>query len=80
LATCLPFSQYSPAVGVSSSPKIDSSVDLPQPTARRSTRTRPLYFEMDAAECVRLHFVGVEHLLHAVELDQILIHKILKVR
>ena len=31
LATGLPFSQYSPPVGVSSRPKIDSSVDLPQP-------------------------------------------------
>jgi hypothetical protein len=35
---------------------------------------------MNAAERMRLHLVGVEHLLDAIKLDQILIHWILIAR
>ena len=60
-----------PPVGVSSRPRIDRSVDLPQPDGPAIDTYSPLLdLHVDAGERVRLDFVGVEHLRHAVQLDQ----------
>ncbi len=66
-ATGLPLSQYSPPVGVSSSPKIDSSVDLPHPDGPAIDTYSPRRnLQMNAAQRVRLDLIGIEDLLDAV--------------
>ena len=70
-ATGLPFEQVLPSVGVSSSPRIESSVDLPQPDGPAMATYSPLLdLEVDAGERVGLDLVGEEDLRDAVELDQ----------
>src|SRR5918994_1560029 len=53
-ATALPFSVYLPSVGESSSPRIDSSVDLPQPDGPAIAMYSPLLISrwMPARACV----------------------------
>src|SRR4030095_11278687 len=77
-ATGVPFRMYSPSVGESSRPRIESSVDLEQADDQEQRRLaaprRPrhrdvlalLDVEVDAGERVRLDLVRVEDLPHAV--------------
>jgi len=64
LATSLPLSVYWPAVGVSRRPRIERSVDLPQPEAARDG-------EMNAGEGVGFDLVGVEDLGEVLDVDEI---------
>ncbi len=62
---------YSPSVGESSKPRIDSSVDLPQPDGPAMEMYSPvLDLQVNPGERVRLDFVGEEDLGDAVEMDQ----------
>src|SRR5438270_13575154 len=53
-ATCLPFRTYRPSVGESSSPRIDRSVDFPQPDGPAIAMYSPLLISrwMPASACV----------------------------
>ena len=62
---------YLPSVGVSSRPRIDSSVDLPQPEGPAIETYSPLLISMwMPGQRVRLHLVGHEDLGDPVEADQ----------
>ena len=70
-ATGRPFSRYDPSVGESSRPRIDSSVDLPQPDGPAIETYSPLPISTSMLDKrVRLDLVGEEHLRHAVQLDE----------
>ena len=65
------FSRYCPSVGESSRPRIDSSVDLPQPDGPAIETYSPLAISRWMPdERVRLDFVGEEDLRHTIQLDQ----------
>ena len=70
-STGRPFSKYLPSVGVSSRPRIDSSVDLPQPDGPGDRHVLALLdLEVDPRQGVGLDFVRVEDLLQVVERDE----------
>ena len=70
-ATGWPSSPYSPSVGVSSRPRIESSVVLPHPDGPAMATYSPLLdVEVDVGERVRLDLVGEEDLLDALELNE----------
>ena len=70
-ATGSPASVYSPSVGVSSRPRIESSVVLPQPDGPSMATYSPGWISTwMSCERVGLHLVGVEDLLDPGEADQ----------
>jgi hypothetical protein len=63
------------ARGVSSKPRIERSVDLPQPDGPAIDTYSPRLISMlTLSKGVRLDLVGKEHLLHAIQNDQRLTH------
>ena len=65
-----------PSVGVSSRPRIESSVVLPQPDGPGDRDVLAvLDLEVDLREGVGLDFVGVEDLLDAFQSDQRIGHE-----